>query len=298
MPGVVRVLTGEDLESRRRRRPALRLAGHRQERHGDQGAGASGAGARQGALRRRRGGVRDRRNAGAGARRRRGDRGRLRGAAGRGRRARCAQARRAGGVRRHPGQHLLDWEFGDRHATDAAFKKAAHVARISLVNNRLVGNPMEPRAAIGEYDRARGHYTMWTTSQFPHIVKLLMGNFVLNIPQHKLRVVSPDVGGGFGVKQFHYAEEAVVTWASAQGRTAGEMGVRAQRGLHLRRPRPRPRDRSRAGAGRDRQVPRTARDHHRQHGRLSVDVRPEHPDQPLRTCCWPASTPRPRSIAR
>ncbi|HSW05302.1 xanthine dehydrogenase family protein molybdopterin-binding subunit [Aquabacterium sp.] len=113
-----------------------------------------------------------------------------------------------------PDNVCVDWEIGDRAATDAAFKKAAHVARLSLVNNRLVGNPMEPRAAIGDYDRSRGQHTLYTTSQFPHIVKLLMGNFVLNIPQHKLRVVSPDVGGGFGVKQFHYAEEAVVTWAA------------------------------------------------------------------------------------
>ena len=113
-----------------------------------------------------------------------------------------------------PDNVCVDWELGDKHATEVAFKKAAHVAKISLVNNRLVGNPMEPRAVIGEYDFSRGHYTMWSTSQFPHIVKLLMGNFVLNIPQHKLRVVSPDVGGGFGVKQFHYAEEAVVTWSS------------------------------------------------------------------------------------
>ena len=55
---------------------------------------------------------------------------------------------------------------------------------------------------------ADGQYTMWTTSQFPHVVKVLMGDFVLNIPQHKLRIVAPDVGGGFGVKQFHYAEES------------------------------------------------------------------------------------------
>lgn len=115
-----------------------------------------------------------------------------------------------------PDNVCVDWDLGDRSATEAAFKKAAHIARISLVNNRLVGNPMEPRAAIGEYDAARGHYTLWSTSQFPHIVKLLMGNFVLHIPQHKLRVVSPDVGGGFGVKQFHYAEEAIVTWAAGR----------------------------------------------------------------------------------
>ncbi len=102
----------------------------------------------------------------------------------------------------------------------AAFRNAAHIAKISLVNNRLVGNPMEPRAAVAEYDAGRDHYTMWTTSQFPHVVKVLMGNFVLKIPQHKLRIVAPDVGGGFGVKQFLYAEEIITTWACAQGRTA------------------------------------------------------------------------------
>ncbi len=113
-----------------------------------------------------------------------------------------------------PNNTCFDWECGDAQATAAAFAKAAHVARISLVNNRLVGNPMEPRAAVAEYDSGRDHYTMWTTSQFPHVVKVLMGNFVLNIPQHKLRIVAPDVGGGFGVKQFLYAEEVITTWAS------------------------------------------------------------------------------------
>jgi aerobic carbon-monoxide dehydrogenase large subunit len=115
-----------------------------------------------------------------------------------------------------PDNICYDWELGDRGATEAAFKRAHHVAQIKLVNNRLVGNPMEPRAAIAEYDPATAQHTLWTTSQFPHIVKLLMGNFVLKIPQHKLRVIAPDVGGGFGVKQFHYAEEAVVTWASTK----------------------------------------------------------------------------------
>ncbi len=115
-----------------------------------------------------------------------------------------------------PDNICYDWDLGDREATEAAFKRAEHIARVRLVNNRLVGNPMEPRAAVGEYDWTTAQHTLWTTSQFPHIVKLLMGNFVLNIPQHKLRVVAPDVGGGFGVKQFHYAEEAVVTWASAK----------------------------------------------------------------------------------
>ena len=108
---------------------------------------------------------------------------------------------------------MLRLDLGDKAATDAAFERAAHVARIELVNNRLVGNPMEPRAAIAEFDPATGHYTLWSTSQCPHVVRLLMGLFVLNIPQHKLRVIAPDVGGGFGVKQFHYAEEATLTWA-------------------------------------------------------------------------------------
>src|SRR6516225_1403977 len=115
-----------------------------------------------------------------------------------------------------PDNLCCDWDLGDKAATDVAFKKAAHVARIELVNNRLVGNPMEPRAAIAEFHPETGHYTLWTTSQFPHVVRLLMGAFVLNIPQHKLRIVAPDVGGGFGVKQFHYAEEAVITWACAK----------------------------------------------------------------------------------
>src|SRR5260221_690908 len=99
-------------------------------------------------------------------------------------------------------------------AVAVAFRKAAHVARLSLVNNRLIGNPMEPRAAIAEYNAGTGHYTLWTTSQFPHVVRFLMAALVLNIPEQKMRVVAPDVGGGFGVKQFHYGEEAVITWAA------------------------------------------------------------------------------------
>jgi aerobic carbon-monoxide dehydrogenase large subunit len=115
-----------------------------------------------------------------------------------------------------PNNLCCDWDLGDKAAVDIAFDTATHVTSIELVNQRLVGNPMEPRAAIGEYDSANGQYTLWTTSQFPHVVRLLMGEMVLGIPQHKLRVVAPDVGGGFGVKQFHYAEEAVVTWAASK----------------------------------------------------------------------------------
>jgi carbon-monoxide dehydrogenase large subunit len=113
-----------------------------------------------------------------------------------------------------PNNLCCDWELGDKAAVAVAFRKAAHVARLSLVNNRLIGNPMEPRSAIAEYNAGTGHFTLWTTSQFPHVVRFLMAALVLNIPEQKMRVVAPDVGGGFGVKQFHYGEEAVITWAA------------------------------------------------------------------------------------
>ena len=106
-----------------------------------------------------------------------------------------------------PNNICCDWELGDKAAVDTAFRNAAHVARLSLVNNRLIGNPMEPRAAIAEHNPGTGQYTLWTTSQFPHVVRFLMGALVLKIPEHKVRVVAPDVGGGFGVKQFHYGEK-------------------------------------------------------------------------------------------
>ena len=110
-----------------------------------------------------------------------------------------------------------DWQLGsDQAAIDEAFANAAHVTTLELINNRLVANPMEPRVALGEYNRANDESTLYTTSQNPHVIRLLMGAFVLGIPEHKLRVVAPDVGGGFGTKIFHYAEEAFVTFASRQ----------------------------------------------------------------------------------
>ena len=114
------------------------------------------------------------------------------------------------------GNVCYDWHLGDKGATDAAFAGAHKVAKLELVNNRLIPNAMEPRAAVGEYDTMSGDYTLYTTSQNPHVIRLLMGAFVLHIPEHRLRVVAPDVGGGFGSKIYHYAEEAIVTWASAK----------------------------------------------------------------------------------
>ncbi|MGA8756212.1 MAG: xanthine dehydrogenase family protein molybdopterin-binding subunit [Stellaceae bacterium] len=117
-----------------------------------------------------------------------------------------------------PGNLCYDWSLGDLAAVDAAIAKAARVVKLDLTNNRLVPNAMEPRAAIGEFDRATGEYTLFTTSQNPHVIRLLMGAFVLHIPEAKLRVVAPDVGGGFGSKIYHYAEEAIVTWAAGKVR--------------------------------------------------------------------------------
>ena len=115
-----------------------------------------------------------------------------------------------------PGNICYDWHIGDPAAVDQAFASAAHRVKLDLRNNRLVPNAMEPRAAIGEFDRSSGDYTLYTTSQNPHVIRLLMGAFVLHIPETKLRVVAPDVGGGFGSKIYHYAEEAIVTWAAAR----------------------------------------------------------------------------------
>lgn len=109
-----------------------------------------------------------------------------------------------------------DWGFVEENkdAVNKAFDDAAHVTTLELVNNRLVANPMEPRVAVGDYSRSDDQHTLYTTSQNPHVIRLLMGAFVLGIPEHKLRVVAPDVGGGFGTKIFHYQEEAFCTFAA------------------------------------------------------------------------------------
>jgi carbon-monoxide dehydrogenase large subunit len=113
-----------------------------------------------------------------------------------------------------PGNLIFDWEIGDSKAVDAAFKKAAHVTKMDIVNNRLVPNPMEPRAALGVYDAGDDQYTCWTTSQNPHLARLVMSAFYNVAPENKLRVIAPDVGGGFGSKIYIYPEEIVCLWAS------------------------------------------------------------------------------------
>jgi len=113
-----------------------------------------------------------------------------------------------------PGNQCYTWAIGDKAAVDAAFAKAAHVTKIDIVNNRLIPNAIEPRAAVASYSRAEESYTLFVTSQNPHVERLLMTAFVLGLPEHKVRVIAPDVGGGFGSKIYLYSEETAMVWAS------------------------------------------------------------------------------------
>ncbi len=106
------------------------------------------------------------------------------------------------------------WIEDNRAATDAAIKAAPHVTTLELVNNRLVPNAMEPRCSIGNYDAGNDSYVLQTTSQNPHLTRLLISAFVMGIPENKLTVIAPDVGGGFGSKIYHYGEEALVLAAA------------------------------------------------------------------------------------
>ncbi|HXI19518.1 MAG TPA: xanthine dehydrogenase family protein molybdopterin-binding subunit, partial [Gemmatimonadales bacterium] len=115
-----------------------------------------------------------------------------------------------------PGNVAFNFQIGDATAVDAAFKSAAVTVKKRIINQRLVANAMEPRACVARYDAATGDWTLWVTSQNPHVHRLLMTAFVLGIPEHKVRVIAPDVGGGFGSKIFLYNEETVCTWATRQ----------------------------------------------------------------------------------
>jgi carbon-monoxide dehydrogenase large subunit len=130
-----------------------------------------------------------------------------------------ADARKHGAPAIHdiaPDNTCYVWALGDQGAVDKAFASAHHVTRLDFVNNRLIPNAIEPRSALGSYNRADDSYTLYVASQNPHVERLLMTAFVLGLPEHKVRVVAPDVGGGFGSKIYLYAEDVVVTWASKQ----------------------------------------------------------------------------------
>jgi carbon-monoxide dehydrogenase large subunit len=110
------------------------------------------------------------------------------------------------------------WQIGDKDGTDAAFVGAAHVTTLTFRNNRLAPNAIEPRAANASWNPSDDSYTLYVANQNPHVERLLMCAFVLGIPEHKMRVVAPDVGGGFGSKIFLYGEETAMVWASKQVR--------------------------------------------------------------------------------
>lgn len=113
-----------------------------------------------------------------------------------------------------PGNLCFDWQLGDEEKTKQAFANAHHITTLEYNNQRLIPNAIEPRSAIGHYDGSRDNYTLYTSTQNPHLIRLLLCAFVLSLPEHKVRVVGSDVGGGFGSKIFHYTEEALVIWAS------------------------------------------------------------------------------------
>ena len=131
----------------------------------------------------------------------------------------CVDALKAGAPQIHdgaPGNKCYTWALGDKAAVDAAFAKAAHVAKVDIVNNRLIPNAIEPRAVNASYNRAEQAYTLYVSNQNPHVERLLMTAFVLGLPETKVRVIAPDVGGGFGSKIYLYAEDVALVWASKQ----------------------------------------------------------------------------------
>ncbi|MFZ0548104.1 MAG: xanthine dehydrogenase family protein molybdopterin-binding subunit [Candidatus Promineifilaceae bacterium] len=128
-----------------------------------------------------------------------------------------------------PNNLSFHWPLGDADAVNAAFADADHVVELDLINQRLIPNAMEPRACAAQWDSFMETMTVWTTSQNPHTIRLLLGAFTLGIPEHKLRVISPDVGGGFGSKIFHYPEEVIVPWvARAVNRPARWVATRSE----------------------------------------------------------------------
>ena len=113
-----------------------------------------------------------------------------------------------------PNNVCYDWGHGNKDAVDAAFKVAAKISTLDIVNNRLIPNAMEPRAANAQYTRHDDSYTLYVANQNPHVERLLMCAFVLGLPESRVRIIAPDVGGGFGSKIFLYAEETALVWAS------------------------------------------------------------------------------------
>ena len=113
-----------------------------------------------------------------------------------------------------PGNVCFDWETGEKERTEALFAEAAHVTRLTVVNNRVIVASMEARAAVAEYDAASERWTLYTNTQGGWPLKSMLAQAVFNVPEDKFRVVTPDVGGGFGMKLFLYAEQALACYAA------------------------------------------------------------------------------------
>ena len=209
---------GRPRRDRRRRHPvqpaADGLAGRRRVGHPEQRQHAADPRHRLRQVDRRGRRRGRRRDAGAGGRRARGDPGRLRAAAGGRRRREGDPAGRAAAPRERAEQRRVRLDVGDKDGTEKAFAEAEVVVKQRLVNHRLIPNPMEVRGDIGLYNPGTDEYTVWMSSQTPHIQRLLLTAFVTGIPEHKVRCISPDVGGAFGSKIFCYADMALVMWAS------------------------------------------------------------------------------------
>ncbi|MCC6188718.1 MAG: molybdopterin-dependent oxidoreductase [Anaerolineales bacterium] len=128
-----------------------------------------------------------------------------------------------------PGNVSYTWAIGDKAAMEQGFAAADHVVDLELINQRLIPNALEPRAAAAQWNPFSEEMVLWTTSQNPHPIRLLLSAFTLGIPEHKLRVISPDVGGGFGSKIFHYPEEIITPWVARRlNRPAKWVGTRSE----------------------------------------------------------------------
>ena len=151
---------------------------------------------------------------------------------------------------------LFDVPIGDKKATEAAFAKAHAVAEVTIVNPRVITNFMETRAAVAEYDAKRDHLTLTIGSQGSHRLREILGGMVLKMPMEKMRVICPDVGGGFGTKLFPYREYALIAVAARKAAQDRQMDRRPLRSLHGRRAGPRQRHHREDGARRGRQISR------------------------------------------
>ena len=140
-----------------------------------------------------------------------------------------------------PDSPVIYEEFGDNIAftmpldagdVDKAFAEADHVISRRLVNQRLIPIAMEPRGVLAEYLRGEGTLTVWSSTQIPHHLKTFL-SLLVDFPEHRVRVIAPEVGGAFGSKLNVYAEEAVVAYLAIQLRQTCEMDRKTRRELHI-----------------------------------------------------------------